>query len=165
MPIIIKDETAGAVVMTIDNNGNLAFGDGTPINMLTLNGYCIIDSLGYIVHGLGSSAVIPASGSVRVPTNQKVRVYGIPGITPVVVCDTSYPAASYQLLVLPGSDPPQYYVNQTVVDAPVHAAEPFVGGFDLRSNTYAISPELITPGSEYYDSGLAEGSICNYRWI
>ena len=35
MSIIIKDEIANAVVLTIDSNGNMAFGDGTPISRLT----------------------------------------------------------------------------------------------------------------------------------
>jgi prepilin-type processing-associated H-X9-DG protein len=36
MPLYIRDETANALVLTIDNNGNMAFADGNPIDRLTL---------------------------------------------------------------------------------------------------------------------------------
>jgi hypothetical protein len=97
--------------------------------------------------------------------NQSVDIYTLAGLTPIVAVDTTYPATSYELLSFPGSDPPQYYVQPRVVNAPVHQADPYLGQFRLHSNTYAISQELITAGSDYYDSSLAEGSICYYRWI
>ncbi len=31
MPLYIKDETAGVLLLTIDNNGLICFGDGTPV--------------------------------------------------------------------------------------------------------------------------------------
>ena len=44
MSIIIRDETANALVLTIDNSGNMYFGDGTPISAVTIAGQEIIDS-------------------------------------------------------------------------------------------------------------------------
>jgi hypothetical protein len=92
MPIYIKDETANALVLTIDNNGNMAFADGTPINMLTLGGYGIIDSEGYIVHGLGNATAVPQTGSVSVPLNSSVQIDTIAGVIPIVQIDTHAPA-------------------------------------------------------------------------
>jgi hypothetical protein len=60
MSLFIKDETANATVLTIDNSGNIAFGDGTPVDLLSVAGYGIIDSDGQIVHGLTSCSVTAA---------------------------------------------------------------------------------------------------------
>jgi len=166
MPILIRDETANATVMTIDNNGNLAFADGTPINMLTVNGYGIIDSEGYIVHGLGSSAVLPNSGAVSVPTNNfNVMILTIQGSVPTAAVDTTYPAFNHSLVGDPGNpDAPLTRVD-TPVPLPAHSIRPFFGGFVIAPNGVALDTRLITPGSDYYDADLAAGAVVGYRWI
>jgi hypothetical protein len=92
MPIIIKDETANAVILTIDNSGNMAFEDGTPINRLTLDGYGIIDDNGHIIHGGSSSTVSNASGSVNVPFQQQATITTLANRNPTVQLDTQWPA-------------------------------------------------------------------------
>lgn len=164
MPIIVKDETANAVVLTIDNNGNLAFGDGTPINMLTLNGYGIIDSEGYIVHGLGSSTVFPSSGSVNCGIGQIVRITTLTGVTPIAVADTSYPAATYWIDFRDPNDPTQGGSESvTTIDQPVHRVSPNVGSFDITNNNIGDG-YVNDPNSEYYDASLAYAPV-GYRWI
>lgn len=170
MPIVIKDETANMVVLTIDNNGNMAFGDGTPINMLTLSGYGIIDSEGYIVHGLGSSTVFPSSGYVNVPAdNGRVRIDTITGVIPTAVCDTTYPAYNYDLAYsLPPSDPDwpnSGYETQNSNNQPLHYPLPDVGCFYIQNNNVVMNTALTDPNSQYYDAYLAGGQGCNYRWI
>jgi hypothetical protein len=160
MAIIIKDDTANSVVLTIDNNGNLAFADGTPISALTLAGYGVIDSDGYIVHGFGSSAVIPASGMVHVPTNEIVTVSTIPGQIPIVALDTTVPAVIWDV------DPSQDgHTTQTVSYEPNHRAGPSVGGFYVECRTVALDGRILEPGSAYYQSTLAAGTDVGYRWI
>jgi hypothetical protein len=169
MPVIIHDDTANAVVMTIDNNGNLAFGDGTPINMLTLNGYGIIDSQGYIVHGIGNAAVLPISGSVFVSGPGGISgglanvSIGLP-IIPMVVPDTTYPAIFWSVEEdSPGSG--TEHETQTTLYEPLHVTTPFVGGFEVRCNTGVGDDRIITPGSPFYEPSVANGTTCFYRWI
>ncbi|RZU39319.1 hypothetical protein [Edaphobacter modestus] len=167
MPIIIHDDTANAVVMTIDNNGNLAFGDGTPINMLTLNGYGIIDSEGYIVHGLGNSAVLPTSGSVFVSAPGGISggladVSTTPGVIPMVVPDTTYPAIFWNVETDSSGNE---YETETTLFEPLHVTTPYTGGFEVRCNTGVGNDQIITPGSAFYEPSVAAGTTCFYRWI
>jgi hypothetical protein len=164
MPIIVKDETANMVVLTIDNNGNMAFGDGTPINMLTLNGYGIIDSEGYIVHGLGSSAVFPASGTVNCGIGQIVRIDTTSGVVPIAVVDTSYPAAHYWIDFCDPSDPTQGGTESVVnIDETLHSLKPNVGSFDIWNNNQGDG-YVNDPNGAYYDSSLASAPV-GYRWV
>jgi hypothetical protein len=82
MSIIIKDETANAVILTVDDNGDTSFGDGTPINRLTLDGYGVIDDDGHVVHGCTSSTVAVTSGSLIVPLGQQAEVDTLPADCP-----------------------------------------------------------------------------------
>ena len=167
MPILIRDETANATVLTIDNNGNLAFADGTPINMLTLAGYGIIDSEGYIVHGFGSNAVLPNAGVVSVPTNNfNVTIPTVPGVVPTATVDASYPAVNHSLVGDPGNpDAPLTRVDTPVMTIASHSVRPFPGGFVVAPNGVALDTRLIEPGSDYYDADLAAGVVVGYRWI
>lgn len=164
MPIIVKDETTNMVVLTIDNAGNMAFGDGTPINMLTLNGYGIIDSEGYIVHGLGSSAVFPASGSVNCGIGQTVRITTTSGVIPIAVVDTTYPANRYWIEFRDPTDPSQGGTEAVQnIDQPVHRVQPNTGSFDIYNNNEGDG-YVNDPGSPYYDASLAYAPV-GYRWI
>jgi hypothetical protein len=165
MPIYIRDETANALVLTIDNNGNMAFADGTPINMLTLGGYGIIDSNGYIVHGLGSNSVTPASGSARVSVSSFATITTISGRTPTVQIDTSAPAIQHTLVSDPGNPdaPPTH--TETVIGGPVHKVASYPGAFRIGSMTTALDGRLLDPGSDYYDAELAQGIDVSYRWL
>jgi hypothetical protein len=165
MAIIIKDDTANSVVLTIDNNGNLAFADGTPISALTLAGYGVIDSDGYIVHGFGSSAVIPASGCVHIPTNQGVTINTVPGITPLAVVDTTPGYTVYDTAQDPGNPDSPWYVTSYSGLGANHSVQPYVGNFLIWCNTIAVDTRLITPGSDVYDPNIAAGTDVGYRWI
>jgi hypothetical protein len=156
LPIVIKDETANAVVLTIDNLGRLAFGDGTPIDMVTLNGYGIIDSEGYIVHGLGSSAVIPASGTLDLRIGESAQILTIPGVMPIIALDTSYPARHYSVNPVTG------VLVTTTTPTPVHTAEPDPGSFRIM-NTNTSSVDLVAYPE--YDHVINTPGPVNYRWI
>ena len=165
MSIIIKDETANAVVLTIDNNGNMCFGDGTPINRLTLDGYGIIDSNGFITHGVNSGTLTYVSGSVNVGIQHVATISTLAGRMPTVQLDTQYPAMSYALDFDTSTDPPtgvessspQY--GQTVHTLLI--VRP--GNFAIVNNNNAALL-LRETSSQYYDSSLATAE-CGYRWL
>lgn len=159
--IYIKDETANIVVLTIDNNGNMAFGDGTPISLLTINNYGIIDSGGYIVHGLGSCSVNGLSGAVNVGVNQAVGISTVTGRVPTVQLDTLYPAISVQYVPDDGSG--NIRNTQNLVGVPMHSKQPVFGGFVIR-NQNSVSSEFTDPSSIYYDSTFETQEV-SYRWI
>lgn len=156
MPIFIKDETAGRLVLTIDNNGNMAFADGTPINMLTLGGYGIIDSEGYIVHGLGSSTAVPESGSVTCGFGQSVSVTTLAGQVPIVQLDTRVPANSYS--VNPGGGP----VTTPIDNSTLHAATPDFGSFVIFNENQATEEFMANPTFARLPNQNAD---VTYRWM
>lgn len=106
MAITVKDETAGVVILTIDNNGSVAFGNGTPVNMLTLNGYGLIDINGHIINGVQSGTLHPASGDVVLQyqgetagnPSVSVTISTAPEMTPTVQIDSDYPTDFAKLL-------------------------------------------------------------------
>jgi hypothetical protein len=159
--IRIKDETANALVLTIDNSGNMAFADGTPINMLTLGGYGIIDSDGYIVHGLGFGTAVPQSGTVFVPFNSSASITTIAGRTPVVQIDTSAPALYTRYVIDVGT---VGYEVQDAHQGPQASAAPYAGGFTVHNNNGADAT-LTDPSSENYDSTLSQPMAVPYRWM
>ena len=139
MPIYIKDETANALVLTIDNNGNMAFADGTPIDRLTLGGYGIIDSDGYIVHGLGSSTAVPQSGTVTVGYGQSATITTLAGKTPIVQLDTHAPARIYSV------DPAGLPHNSPIDNSTIHACNPDVGSFVIFNENQADEATMENP--------------------
>ncbi|MCU1324260.1 MAG: hypothetical protein JWM43_3909 [Acidobacteriaceae bacterium] len=136
--IYIKDETANALVLTIDNNGNMAFADGTPINMLTLNGYGIIDSDGYIVHGLGSGSVASMSGSINCPPGTAITVDTLAGYVPTVQLDTVYPATQSRYVPQGssgGHPTPEHCEFVNLWELCVHSiADVRAGSFTVKNN-------------------------------
>lgn len=165
MSIIIKDETANAVVLTIDNNGNMAFGDGTPINRLTLDGYGIIDSNGYIIHGVTSSSVEAQAGSVNVGVHQQAQITTLAGRTPLVQLDTTYPAYDYFEDLRDPNDPNAGGTESVLplYGTAVHTCAPQVGSFTIFNNNEA-DQYVGDPDSVYYDGNLAYAP-CGYRWL
>lgn len=166
MSMIVKDETAGIIVFTIDNNGQLAFGDGTPINMLTLNGVGIIDSNGHITHGANSNTANPASGSGVMGIEQQISITTIAGRQPNVQLDTSYPSNSYFIVFRDPNDPTQGGSEsvEPVWQRTQCGVSPFAGGFLVYSNDFG-DQYVTDPTSEYYDGSLTNNAIYTYRWI
>src|ERR1700722_14797945 len=107
MSLFISDVTAGELVLTIDDSGQMAFGNGTPINMVTLDGFGIIDDGGKLVHGAGTQTGNPASGSGNCGIHQQVTITTISGRIPNVQIDTEYPAQSYFIDFRNPDDPTQ----------------------------------------------------------
>jgi hypothetical protein len=165
MSIIIRDETANAAVLTIDNNGNMTFGDGTPIAAVTIAGQEIIDGNGFIVHGLGSCSVNGVSGSVNVGIRHVATIpTTLAGRLPTVQLDTQYPAMSYSLDFDTSTDPPTGIESSSpVYGQVVHtllSAQP--GSFSIVNNNHASL--LLTQPGQYHDSSL-DTAECGYRWI
>lgn len=156
MPIYIKDETANALVLTIDNNGNMAFADGTPINMLTLGGYGIIDSEGYIVHGLGSGTALPQSGSLTVGYGQSATITTIAGKVPIVQLDTVAPANSYT--VDGGGAPHITPINNSTV----HDCTPDNGSVMVFNLNVADEATMESP---VFSRGPNLNADVTYRWM
>jgi hypothetical protein len=164
MPILIRDETANLAILTIDNSGQMTFGDGTPINMLTLAGYGIIDSNGHIVHGAGTTTVAPASGSGNCGINQTVTITTISGRIPNIQIDTNFPSGVWSYTT---PDPSSGIVGGESVSFTtfglVHSCIPTVGSFAILNNNSAPTT-LTDPASPNYDGSLALAAFA-YRWI
>jgi hypothetical protein len=96
MPLYIKDEAANALLLTIDNNGLIAFGNGAPVNQFTVNGTAVIDADGNISGGrVGSGAIAAESGTVSVGPGQSVVVNTMSGVRPH--SNITHPSASGSL--------------------------------------------------------------------
>jgi hypothetical protein len=154
MPLYIRDETANALVLTIDNNGNMAFADGTPIDRLTLGGYGIIDSEGYIVHGLDSNSVTSAAGSLSLGYGQNASITTIPGRMPTVQLDTVAPARSY---FVTGGTP-----HNTPINSPLHVASPDYGSFEIFNMNQADEETMESP---VFSKGPNLSADVTYRWL
>ena len=165
MPIIIRDETANELILTIDNSGQMAFGDGTPINMLTLAGFGIIDSNGVIVHGAGSTTPVPASGSGNCGINQSVQVTTIAGRIPNVQLDTNFPSGIYTFNPVDpnGTGPFGEIVNLSAAGL-IHIIFPLVAGSFTIDNNNSADPTLTDPSSPNFDGSLTVAPFV-YRWI
>jgi len=156
MPIYIKDETANALVLTIDNSGNMAFADGTPISLLTLGGYGIIDSEGYIVHGLGSSSAVPQPGSLTVGYGQSATITTLAGRVPIVQLDTVCPARSYSVDVAGNPH------NVPIDNSTIHTATPDTGSFTIFNLNQADEATMESP---VFSRGPNLNSGVGYRWM
>ena len=170
MPIIIRDETANLLILTIDNNGNATFGDGTPINLLTVGGHGIIDSNGHVVHGLNSCSANPVSGSVNVGINQvgstsTATITTISGRIPTVQIDTTQPAASYFMEFRTPGDPTSGGTESTtpLLGRTVHNFGATAGSFTIVNQNEGDG-YVNDPNSQYHDSNL-DFAPCVYRWL
>jgi hypothetical protein len=157
MSLVIKDETAGIVVLTIDNSGQMYFGDGTPINMVTLAGIGIIDDDGHIVHGFGSANISFTSGSgtlaalnnsLGLPTSATITT--LAGRQPTVQVDSAFP--HFQETNVPPLGP---RLN-TIYSPSVVISNLASGSFKVQ-NTNAAAPGTGT--------GSVGSGAYAYRWI
>jgi hypothetical protein len=102
MPLFIRDETANTLLLTIDDNGLIAFGSGTPVNQITVNGTAVIDADGNITNQrAGSSAIAAGSGLVSVAPGQTAIVNTIDGVVPTVQLDATWPSIQTTHVLLP----------------------------------------------------------------
>jgi hypothetical protein len=165
MPIIIRDETANELILTIDNTGQMAFGDGTPINMLTLAGFGIIDANGVIVHGAGTTTAVPVTGSGNCGVNQSVTVTTLPGRVPNVQLETNFPSGIYTFNPVDpnGTGPFGEIVNLSEFGL-IHIIFPLIAGTFTINNNNSAEPTLTDPSSPNYDGSLAIAPFL-YRWI
>jgi hypothetical protein len=154
MPLYIKDETAGVLLLTIDNNGLICFGDGTPVNQLSIHGIGVIDENGLIVNGrLGSEGMAPSSGTVTVAPGQSVLLNTLPGIIPTVQLDAYWPnvRTTHQLV------PIDRCVKTNLYNQASHSVRGAgAGGFRVFNNTQPS------------DDGECSTGITddvNYRWM
>jgi hypothetical protein len=165
MPILVRDETANVAILTINNDGTMCFADGTPISMLTIAGYGIIDSNGHVTHGLGSSAGVPVQGTINVGIGHTATITTIAGRIPNVQIDTNYPAQNYFMDFRTPGDPTSggsesvTPINQLCV----HSADPSSGGIRFTNNNSADQYILDSTGP-YYDANLNTAGLV-YRWI
>ena len=165
MPIIIRDETANLLILTIDNNGNATFGDGTPINLLTVGGHGIIDSNGHVVHGLGSCSAHPISGGVNVGINSTATITTISGRIPTVQVDTTQPAASYFIDFRTPGDPTSggSEGSTALPGRTVHNFDAVAGSFTIFNQNIGDG-YVNDPNSQYHDPSL-DSAPCVYRWL
>jgi hypothetical protein len=165
MSIVIKDETANAVVLTIDNSGNMYFGDGTPISKLTIAGLGIIDSNGQIVHGLNSCSPNGPSGLVNVGIGKTATITTLAGRIPMVQLDTQQPANNYFMeFRIPGDPTSGGTESSTPLPGrAVHNYAAAAGSFTI-SNQNSGDGFVNDPSSPYHDANLDTAS-CGYRWL
>lgn len=91
--IQIRDETAGVLLLTIDNNGLICLGNGTPVSAVTVNGIAVIDGNGQITNQRApGSALAPTTGSVTVNNGGTATVATASGRMATVHLDTDWPA-------------------------------------------------------------------------
>jgi hypothetical protein len=162
MSILIRDETANLAILTIDNSGNMTFGDGTPINMLSLGGYGIIDSNGEIVHGVGSTNLNFTSGvgslsflgngsgavnSVTIPT--------LAGQQPTVQLDSYFPT---WVITSSGGSLPHW--TERIINTPVmYVGGLRVGSFDIQCGNASDSAGATQSNFPINSQNYA------YRWL
>jgi hypothetical protein len=154
MPLYVKDETAGVMLLTIDNSGLICFGDGTPVNQLSIHGIGVIDENGFIQNGrLGSEGMAPSSGTVAVGPNQSVVLSTLPGVHPTVQLDASWPNVHMQHQLLPVSQ----CVATNFYNIASHSIFGWLAGeFRIRNN------------AQNSDDGVCIVPIAddvNYRWM
>jgi hypothetical protein len=154
VPLYIKDETAGVLLLTIDNNGLICFGDGTPVNQLSVHGIGVIDENGLVVNGrLGSEGMAPSSGTVTVGPNQSVLLNTLPGIIPTVQLDAYWPNVKMQHVLIPVD----HCVSTNLYNLASHSVRGAqAGAFRVFNNTQPS------------DDGVCTTPITddvNYRWM
>jgi len=162
--LVIRDESANSLLLTISNDGLIALGDGQPVSMLTVAGVDVIDRNGLIsTQRVNSNALAGTFGSVTVRPGQMVSVDTLPGHAPTVQIDIGYPA--YRTDWVPAAPPDENGTH------PAHCAVPVpswtdcshkivglgAGSFSIRSNDLDRSPNQLC--------GSPNSPLVNYRWI
>jgi hypothetical protein len=156
MPIQIRDVTAGVLLLTIDNTGLICFGNGTPVDQLSVNGVATIDSHGLITNQrLFGSGLVPTTGTVICPPGNIVSVATLSGRTPTVQLDTNWPAVTTSYVNKPGT--PAHCEFTYNYAQKVHRLQGLsVGGFGVRNNDLPDDMGLCSTG--HSDDAI-------YRWF
>ena len=156
--IQIKDETAGVLLLTIDDTGQMCFGNGTPINMLTLDSYGVVDRDGVIQFGLASSSVGPSFGSVFLFAGTSVNVIAAGSVkNPMCMTESAqFPAYYY------------YYDNGTTS----FLTSPLTNTPDSQviPGTWEFTVLNCNESDNYYEYGYGDNQASaartiNYQWI
>jgi len=151
--LFIKDETANTLLITLDNNGQIAWGNGAPVNQFTINGTGVIDADGNITNQrVGSSAIAPNVGIVSVAPGQSVNVVTTTGVIPTVSIDATWPNVKVTHIV----GPPARCETTPIYSTPSHKVTCFVGFFRVSS--------LVQPDETGFCSNPISDTV-TYRWM
>jgi hypothetical protein len=160
MSITIRDETANELVLTIDNSGNMYFGNGTPINALTMYGSGIIDDNGVITYGVGTQALNFVAGTSFVDwvgnpdhNPSSVTISTLSGHVPTVEVDSDFPSATAQIF--------ENEVQTTTLYRPVVVvSNVLVGSFTAGNTSHGQAA-----GSGHGEADPGTSGNFSYRWI
>lgn len=165
MPLIIADETAHVVLLTIDNTGLICFGDGTPVSQLTIAGTAVVDADGLVSNQRANSdSFVPVSGSVSVLPGNVVSIDTLSGRLPTVQLLTDWPQQTIPWvpaaidpdtgMTIPAHcgipDPDYLFTSKKVVNLTS-------GSFGIRSQDLDRSPGHVCPGPNTPN--------VDYRWF
>lgn len=160
MPLRITDETAGVLLLVIDDAGLICFGNGTPVTQLTINGIGVVDSDGYIVNQrAGSSSIAPSSGSVTVAPGFSVTLNTLPGIVPTVQLDSFWPNIKTEYL----QDPFIHCQSTSLYSTPTHSLHP--GTYDPSNTPGSFTVYNLTQPDEMSQCPTGISDTVNYRWM
>lgn len=153
MGLKISDVGAGNVLLTIDDNGLICLGSGTPVDKLSINGIGVVNSSGNITNMRApGTSMAPTSGTVSVNPGGSVTVTAIAGVAPTVQIDASWPniRMTHKLI------PVEQCISNNVYSQPSHSVRAMSGSFRVFSFTQSSDDGVcVTPIS---------GDI-SYRWM
>jgi hypothetical protein len=158
MPLQIRDETAGTVLLTIGDDGLVCFGAGTPVSPLTVSSIAVVDNNGLISNQrVPSSALVGARGSVNVGPGQLAMVETLPGRRATAQIDADFPAV--RLEYSPGGNGIPAGCKTPVpswTDTSHRIIALTNGGFSIRSGDVDHSEGRCTSPNS---------STVDYRWM
>jgi len=162
--IVITDETASAVRLTIDNSGFVCLGSGVPVAQLTADGIALVDSSGLVTNTrVVSNTVQMTTGTVfglhshdtGTSANVSATISTTSGRQTNVFLESPYPAKIFiwqgptlgcAFTAVPQNQPVFTVVNQTT------------SGFQIQNNN---TQDTSTGHGCSYDPVTS----CNYYWI
>lgn len=158
MPLVIRDETAGVVLVTIGDDGLVCFGEGTPVSPLTVSSIAMVDNNGLISNQrVRSNALAGAHGSVNVGPGQTVVVSTMPGRIPTVALDIGFP--SFLVTFTPASPGVPAFCNPPTPDwnSTSHKLTGLTAGqFSVHSNDIDHTAGMCTSPNP---------TSIDYRWM
>jgi hypothetical protein len=154
MPLYIRDETANALLLTIDNSGLICFGNGTPVSQLTVNGTAVIDADGNITNQrAGSSALAAGSGTVSVGPGQTATIITLAGVVPTVQLDASWPNIQTTHVRIPVD----HCVSTPIYNTPSHKV------LGTQTGQFRVSNVTRPSDDGVCSTGIADEVV--YRWM
>lgn len=160
MPLRITDETAGVLILTIDNSGLICFGNGTPVSALSVNGTAVVDSAGLITNQrVNGSSLVPTSGTVNCAPGFFTTVTTLSGRRPTVQLDTVWPAVRATHVPFSSGPPaiPEHCTSTNLWASTVHKISGVAdGSFTVRNNDQPDDSGLC---------GTGHSDDTTYRWI